>query len=43
MDLAKQLGRSALALALVSLSGCQLLQFGQPTEYLFSGGERSCS
>ncbi|ELE7132473.1 SH3 domain-containing protein [Vibrio harveyi] len=32
MDLAKQLGRSALALALVSLSGCQLLQFGQPTE-----------
>lgn len=28
MDLAKQFGRSALAIAVVSLSGCQLLQFG---------------
>lgn len=32
MDFAKQLGRSTLALAVVSLSGCQLLQFGSHTE-----------
>ncbi|WP_061035033.1 MULTISPECIES: SH3 domain-containing protein [Vibrio] len=28
MDFAKQLGRSTLAIAVLSLSGCQLLQFG---------------
>ncbi len=32
MNLAKQFGRSALALAVISLSGCQLLQFGAPTQ-----------